>query len=296
MNRLALGTVQFGLAYGVTNTKGQVSLPLAQQILTMAGKNGIDMLDTAAAYGESEAVLKELGAAKHFQIVSKTLPLSRPNTDLATVLQTLENSISQLASCQPLYGLLVHQADDLLGPYGNRIYTALEEMKNAGVVKKIGVSIYSAQELDSVCQRFKIDLVQLPHNILDQRLRQSGHLHTLQEQGIEIHARSAFLQGLLLESSTLPAHLQKLNPALQRFHHRANELGCSTLTLALGYLRQQEAISRILVGVLDTHQLLEISTSWKLAAALPSHCANDLAIDNEMLLNPAKWAQLETNT
>lgn len=296
MSRLALGTVQFGLAYGVTNTRGQVSLTTAHQILKLATQYGIDMLDTAAAYGQSEAVLGQLEAAKHFQLVSKTLPLSGQSSGLAAVLQSIENSLAKLAVRQPLYGILIHQAHDLRSQHGRKIYAMLQKMKDAGHIKKIGVSVYSAEELEIICQQFKIDLVQLPHNILDQRLRQSGHLQFLQEQGIEIHIRSAFLQGLLLENTTLPKHLQELNPALQRFHNRAKELGCSALILALAYLRQQQTISRVLVGVLDTVQLTEICTGWEQAAALPANCADDLSINNEMLLNPAKWALLKAIT
>lgn len=297
MNRLALGTVQFGLSYGVTNTEGQVSAASVQQILQEGIQHGIDMLDTAAAYGESEVVLSKQPATKQFELISKTLPLSGMKNRLDQVEQALNQSLGRLALQRPLYGMLIHHADDLLGPQGDDIWKLLQEKKLQGRIRKIGVSVYSAQELDLICQRYAIDLVQLPHNVLDQRLRISGHLQTLQDNAIEIHVRSAFLQGLLLlqDTADLPVHLQELKPALTRFQQRAKDLSCSTLTLALGYLRQQTAIDRVLVGVVNPQQLTEIIVAWTEAASLPLHCADDLAIDTEHLLNPAKWSLLKAS-
>lgn len=297
MNRLALGTVQFGLSYGVTNTEGQVSETRVQQILQMASQHGIDMLDTAAAYGQSEVVLSKQSATTKFELISKTLPLSGTENGLDEVRQAVNQSLSRLALHRPLYGMLIHHADDLLGPQGDDIWELLQEKKQQGRIDKIGVSVYSAQELDLICQRYAIDLVQLPHNILDQRLRISGHLKKLQDSAIEIHVRSAFLQGLLLlqDTAALPVHLQDLKPALARFQQRAVELGCSTLTLALSYLHQQTAIGRVLVGVVNPQQLCEIIAAWTDAASLPLRCTDDLAIDAEHLLNPAKWALLKAS-
>lgn len=297
MNRLALGTVQFGLSYGVTNTEGQVSEANVGQILQEASLHGIDMLDTAAAYGESEIVLSKQPDTKQFELISKTLPLSGMKSGLEQVEQALNQSLGRLALHRPLYGMLIHHADDLLGPQGDDIWKLLQEKKQQGRICKIGVSVYSAQEIDLICQRYAIDLVQLPHNVLDQRLRISGHLQTLQDNAIEIHVRSAFLQGLLLLSDTadLPVHLQELKPALTRFQQRAKDLSCSMLTLALGYLRQQTAIDRVLVGVVNPQQLTEIIAAWTEAASLPLRCADDLAIDTEHLLNPAKWSLLKAS-
>lgn len=296
MNRLALGTVQFGLSYGITNTEGQVSEADVGKILQEASLHGIEMLDTAAAYGESEIVLSKQSAATQFELISKTLPLSGTNSGLEQVAQALNLSLSRLALHRPLYGMLIHHAEDLLGPLGDNIWKLLQEKKQQGRICKIGVSVYSAQELDLIYQRYAVDLVQLPHNVLDQRLRISGHLQRLQDNAIEIHVRSAFLQGLLLQDTAdLPVHLQELKPALARFQQRAGELGCSTLTLALSYLYQQTAINRVLVGVVNTQQLTEIMAAWTEAASLPLHCADDLAIEAEHLLNPAKWSLLKAS-
>lgn len=298
MTRLALGTVQFGLAYGVTNPSGQVPVEESGRILAHAATQGISLLDTAAAYGQSETVLAELLAPGHsFRVVTKTLPLAgRPVADgLATLNEALDRSLRLLAADKPLYGLMVHHAGDLLSTLGSELFARLEALQRDGKVEKIGVSVYAAEELEALLDRYPLDLVQLPHNILDQRLRQSGWLARLSERNVEIHVRSAFLQGLLLQSPDhLPSHLSALSQPLRRVGERADKLGVTPMTLALAYLRQQTQIAEVVVGVLNAAQLDEIARAWELAAELPAGCADDLGINDPDLLNPARWPHLET--
>ncbi|MBX9295078.1 aldo/keto reductase [Chromobacterium piscinae] len=297
MPQLALGTVQFGLPYGVTNTQGQVSEEDGRAVLHRASQYGISMLDTAAAYGQSEEVLSKLKAEHDFQIVSKTLPLLGKTNTLTEMMGAIERSLQLLSVKRALYGMLIHHPDDLLGPTGKVAYAALQKMQDAGRIQKIGVSIYTGEEIEASIQQYRIDIIQLPHNVLDQRLRKSGHLNKLRDSGVEICVRSAFLQGLLLQNmEQLPSYLHQLTSPLTAFFNRARELECSPLTLALGYLRQQETIDHILVGVLNVKQLDEIWQAWRCAANLPDGCANDLGIDDDLLLNPARWAQLEAGT
>lgn len=292
MTQLALGTVQFGLPYGITNANGQVSQETAANILQYATGQGIQLLDTATAYGQSEQVLTSLRAEQDFQIVSKTLPLS--GHTLLEMEQALSRTLMQLAQTQPLYGLLVHHPSDLLTPLGHDIYSRMQQLKDEGKIRKIGVSVYSAHDIQEVTSRYPVDLIQIPHNILDQRLRHDGWLQRLQERGVEIHTRSAFLQGLLLQPlASIPGYLSGLSQPLARIAARASELDCSLLTLALAYLRQQTAIDKVIVGVVDVTQLADICQAWALADILPQGCADDLGINNEDLLNPALWPALK---
>lgn len=295
MTCLALGTVQFGLAYGITNQEGQVSQAESGRILELAASRNISLLDTAAAYGQSEQVLANLLVADHpFRLVSKTLPLSACTDGLLTLEQALRQSLHLLACGRPLYGLMVHHAADLLGPFGDALFARLDALKQEGRVMKVGVSVYEAEELDLLLARYPLDLVQLPHSLLDQRLRTSGWLERLSALRVEVHVRSAFLQGvLLLKPEHLPRHLAALKYPLERVAKRAELLGVTPLTLALAYLRQQTEIAEVIVGVLSVAQLDEIAHAWDQAANLPVGCADDLGIDDAGLLNPACWKKLE---
>ena len=169
MSRLALGTVQFGLNYGVANRSGQVSRSMAKAMLAHALEGGVDMLDTAVAYGESEECLGEIGTGG-FKVVSKlpTVPESCPDIDV-WVREQINMSLTRLG-VKSLYGLLLHRPDQLLEANGKALYIALQRLKEAGKVQKTGVSIYAPDQLTDLASRFRFDIVQAPLNLVDRRL------------------------------------------------------------------------------------------------------------------------------
>ena len=186
--KLAIGTVQFGLDYGISNAGGRTSQDEAQRILNLAKGSGIDTLDTAAAYGDSEQVLGRIGVAG-WKVVSKVPPL--PNDEVngkAWVLDHVRRSLDRLR-IERLDGLLLHNAADLLKAQGRDIAAGLQEAKAEGLVGKAGYSIYSPQSLTELIEVMSPDLVQAPFNVLDQRLASSGWLGRLIESGAEVHAR-----------------------------------------------------------------------------------------------------------
>ncbi len=189
LEKLGLGTVQFGQPYGVSNTHGQVSAREAAAILTNAAQAGIRLLDTAANYGEAEAVLARLDIAA-FRVVSKTIGLK---LGLDAVIARARQSAAALKADT----LLVHAASDLLGPDGDALWSALHRLRDEGVFRKIGISVYVADDPAALAARFRPDVMQLPFSLLDQRLLANGTLTRLADLGVEIHARSLFLQGLL---------------------------------------------------------------------------------------------------
>jgi aryl-alcohol dehydrogenase-like predicted oxidoreductase len=196
-NRIVLGTVQFGLPYGIANQNGQVSRSETAAILDHAWSAGLDTLDTAIAYGESEQRLGEINVEK-WRVITKLSAIPENCSDVTSWAQkSLLSSLERLR-IPKLYGMLLHRSKDLLGPHGDSLYNALLAGKDQGFVEKIGVSIYDPKELDSLPTKFKFDLVQAPYNIIDRRLALSGWLTKLHQAGTEIHVRSVFLQGLLL--------------------------------------------------------------------------------------------------
>jgi aryl-alcohol dehydrogenase-like predicted oxidoreductase len=189
-----------------------------------------------------------------------------------------------------IYGLLSHNADDVLKPGGERLIDRMRELRARGLVERIGVSVYSAQQLDRVLERFSIDLVQLPLNVFDQRLIRSGHLRRLREAGVEVHTRSAFLQGLLLMSpQSVPDHLADARDRVERFQRAAAGRGISPMAAALGFVLGVEEVNQVICGVNDRAQLDEICHVAAPAARLGDY--SDFAIDDERIVNPAKWGR-----
>jgi aryl-alcohol dehydrogenase-like predicted oxidoreductase len=288
--KLALGTVQFGLDYGIANEAGQVSLGEAQSILSLAKENEIDVLDTAIVYGTSEEVLGKLNV-NEFRVVTKLPSLPDDQNDITHwVTAQVRKSLARLRQ-NKTYGLLLHQSKDLLGSKGGQLIQALADLKNNGLVQKIGVSIYSPDELEVVCEKIKIDLVQSPLNVVDRRLQSSGWLDRLKDDGVEVHTRSAFLQGLLLmERSKIPQKFSRWSSLWDRWHEKLKISGSSPLSASLAYPLSLEQVDRVIVGVDSVKQLKAIleAGSW------PEYSLDTLCmISNDTdLINPSRWGRL----
>lgn len=290
--KLGLGTVQFGLDYGVANSDGMTSRSEVERILRIADDNGIRILDTAAMYGESESVLGITLPQQHeFKIVTKT-PSFRTNritSHQAKQLRTAFNESLERLRQDRLYGLLLHHADDLLSPGGDLLFEEMRRLSTAGLVEKIGVSVYTAGQIDSVLTNIVPDLVQLPVNILDQRLIQGGYLAKLKDLGVEIHARSVFLQGLLLmDTAALPGSLAILQSHIKQLETFLDEHSLTRLQGALMFMAQQPELDTVLVGVCSGDQLMDI---LRAAQALPDDTIDmtRFALSDERYLNPSQW-------
>jgi len=285
--KLALGTAQFGLRYGIANATGQVSRHEAVTILRRAAEAGIDTIDTAMAYGNSESRLGSIGV-RGFRIVSKLPALPEGTDDVSGwVAAALVASLRRLdVDC--LYGLLLHRPDQLLALDGEAIFAALMNMKTRGLVRKIGVSIYDPAELDALASRFTFDLVQAPFSVLDRRLLESGWLSRLAAAGTEVHVRSVFLQGLLLlPASRRPATIARWAPVLRPYDDWVTRSGATAAEVCLPYALAQPAVTRVVVGVDSAAQLEELLVaSRRSPVPLPA----EVRCEDVDLLNPARWA------
>jgi len=287
--RLALGTVQFGLRYGVANTSGQVSPDEVTAILQQARAAGVDTLDTAIAYGDSEQRLGEIGV-EGWRVVSKLPAMPGDCTDAADwVEEAVECSLRRL-NIDCLYGLLLHRSQQLLEPRGEDLYAALVELKDKGLVEKFGVSIYDPEELDRLWSRFQLDLVQAPFNILDRRIETSGWLIRMRQAGTEVHVRSVFLQGLLLmEANRRPEKFDRWQPLWDRWNQWLIEQALTPVQACLGFAMSRPEVDRVVVGVDNRRQLGEIlSAAQTRVPALPTM----LKTDDLDLINPSRWDTL----
>lgn len=287
VTRLALGTAQFGLNYGIANERGRVSTDQVSEILKAASSAGIDTLDTAIAYGDSEQRLGDVGISC-WKVVSKLpeMPLDTVNV-YPWVKQSVCTSLERLQVSQ-LYGLLLHRPGQLLGSQGDALYHSLSLMKEQGLVKKIGVSIYSPSELNLLySKKFSFDLVQSPLNVLDRSLEKSGWLHKLRDLGVEIHTRSVFLQGLLLMNpSKRPTYFKRWQPLWDHWDQWLTDAKLTPLQACLSYVRSLPEVSRIVVGVDSLSQLEEILDSPISNLEIPDSI---IASNDPELIYPFHW-------
>lgn len=248
--KISLGTVQFGSTYGAFNTRGQVPLNEAGDLLALASKFGVKELDTARAYGDAERVLAILNASFKFNLISKCPALRKEINPADSLLSAFESTLSTL-KVQKISGYLLHDAEDLLRP---RVYSALLDLRNSGRVDRIGFSGYDVQDALQLCRKYQVDVVQLPANVLD-----PWYENVEFPTGVEVHVRSAFLQGFLLSKpEDLPNHLMQFSGLLREFRADAQAQGLTALEAALAPLIGNPQITKVVVGADNLQQLSEI--------------------------------------
>lgn len=292
VSKIGIGTAQFGLDYGISNLTGQVSEGEVERILRGARAEGIDTLDTAALYGESESVLGGvIDNHSEFKIITKTVGVDSHEVtpaELYRIKETVDKSLLRLHAPQ-IYGLLIHDVNDLFKPHSEQLIDLLREFRERGKVQKIGVSIYTSEQIDQVLELFTPDLVQVPGSIVDQRLVRSGHLQKLKDIGVEIHLRSAFLQGLILMSpEELDPYFDPIKDHLRDYRAYLNKYDVTPLQAALQYTLGLEQIDRVIVGFCSRSELTGVIKAAK--KALPEKFEFDRwGLEDSAFVNPAEW-------
>lgn len=287
--KLALGTVQFGQSYGVANKAGQIPAAEATAILEYAASIGINMLDTAVGYGNSEQRLGEIGILD-WQVVSKIPAVPDGCGDIRGWVTGCVQSSLQRLGLPRLYALLLHKPQQLLGADGGQIYGALQQLRETGLVQKIGASIYAPAELDDLCRRYEFDVVQAPFNLLDWRLIESGWMSRLANSGVELHVRSIFLQGLLLmPSSDRPAKFNRWQAHWSAYSDWLRSAELTPLQACVRHSMSFPEVTRVIVGVDNSDQLRSI---FEAASGPVPSPPSALQVHDFDLLNPSVWATL----
>jgi aryl-alcohol dehydrogenase-like predicted oxidoreductase len=285
-NNFTLGTAQFGLPYGIANQAGQVSGIGVAEILGYAWAAGVATLDTAIDYGDSEVVLGKVGV-EQWQVISKLPEIPETCTDIASWVHSLVADSLERLKISRFRAILLHRPEQLLGSQGDELYRALVATRDQGKAEKIGVSIYSPDELEALWSRYKFDLVQAPFNILDRRLVASGWMARLHQAGTEVHIRSVFLQGLLLmDAVSRPEKFNRWQPLWDQWHRWLNDQGVTALQSCLAVALAQPEIDQVVVGVDSLKQLEEILACVKTSAAIPPETLISEDLD---LINPSHW-------
>jgi aryl-alcohol dehydrogenase-like predicted oxidoreductase len=285
LSRLGLGTVQFGQAYGISNARGRVPPEDVAAILRRAAAAGLRTLDTAAGYGDAEDVIGGLATlTRPFRIVTKTIALKN---GLDAVVARARKSVATVGRDKVDF-LLVHSAADLLGEGGGELWKALLALRDEGLFGGIGISAYVADDPVLLAREFRPDAMQVPLSLLDQRLIQSDALAAIKDMGVEIHARSLFLQGLLfLPDDKLPPKLASAAGHLKNLRARIQESGSTPLAAALAFALDRPEVDVAVVGVTIPVEFDEIVQ----AASRPSPKLDwpSCALNDELVLTPSRW-------
>lgn len=280
--KLAIGTVQFGIRYGINNSEGIPGNAEIHNIFTVATNAGIRMIDTALGYGNSEERVSPF--ADIFNIVSK---FSGVKTD-EELLQQFETSCTHIGA-SAIYGYLAHNADNLIAT--PELWQTLQKLKEESRVQKIGYSLYTPAQLEKLLELQLVpDLVQIPYSLLDRKFE--PYLALLKKLGTEIHVRSVFLQGLyFMDPLALPEKLMPLQPELSKLHNLCLERNISIGALAINFIAENPLVDYVVIGVEKAAQLeqnIQKVEEWKTAGDVFGVVRSLNPIQKE-LLNPVNW-------
>lgn len=283
IHKLGLGSAQWGLNYGISNTFGKPSSEEVSKIINLASNMGIKLIDTAKSYGNSENVIGQ-NNLNDFRIITK---ISLNNLrDKKSLIDQFYESLNNLG-LKTLHGLLIHNCDELFSVNSELLIDLLLNLKNQGLVEKIGFSAYNSKQINNALSLFKPDIIQIPFNVFDQRLLNDGTLNILKNQKIEVHARSVFLQGLLtMGTSRVPKYFHRWNNLLTQWHDYCIEIGLSPKSVALNFTASQNLINKVIIGIENASQLNEIINMPIVHKTLS---LGFLACEEEDLINPSLW-------
>lgn len=285
-NKFILGTVQMGLPYGINNSEGQISLDNSLAILNHAYDSGIEILDSAEAYGNAHEVIGEFHKQylnKRFKIITKL-----PNQPKEDILKKVDTYLNQLGVNQ-LHGLLFHSFSSYKS--GEAHFKTLRKLKFEGKIKNIGVSVYTNAEIDEVLLDDEVSIIQAPFNLLDNNNLRAEVFGKAKAKGKIIHTRSALLQGLFFKSPTDSNNVVKnLKNELLFLKEISKGDDIPISSLALNYCLDQQNIDNVLIGVDSLIQLKDNlnATTFKLNIAVLEKI-DSIKVKNLDFLNPSLW-------
>ena len=286
-----LGTAQFGLDYGVSNKLGKIRDTEIKKILFSAKKYGVQYLDTANAYGDSEGKIGEFSSLTNsFKIITKTAHVDSFSRSSAKINFVKSQLLKSLDKLQRSYVdiLLVHNSSDINVLGDSSFYNCLMEIKSSGYAKKIGVSVYHRKELDLILDKYSFDVVQFPINVINQTFISNGYLHELKQKNIELHARSVFLQGLLLmPMNEVGEYFNPIKPIIRKYFDFIKSVGLDKVSASLNYIKQIDCLDAVVFGVQRSSELEEVLDA--LGSSYTQLDYSDFASNDDRMINPSEW-------
>lgn len=294
ISALTLGTAQLGLAYGVNNDKGMPTFEESSELLTTALDLGITSFDTARGYGESEAVLGRYFSKTNREktLITKVIFNGEPKAKIKDELFRQAKDSAKKLGTEKLPFLMLHR-EGYIEEYGDTLLRAMEDLKKEGIVSGVGVSFSDKTRFSDYCSSISFDCVQIPANMLDNAEIRSGEIKKISEKGTAVFVRSVYLQGLFFKgTNSLPESLKSEKPLLDRLHSLATDFGFSMAEMALGFMRDTEGITSLVMGA-DTPDQLRESVALLEGRALPEELMKEIIKLSEninpRLVQPWTW-------
>jgi len=284
LSKLGLGSAQFGLDQAMV--RGRSPKAETAEILDIAARSELRVLDVDGHSAGAESALGEvLPRPNPFDISIST---TRPDRGPDHVEAELRAAMRRLGVDQA-DAILVPCAADLFGPHGMALWNRLKALKDQGLTRKIGVSVFASDDPLGVARRFRPDVVQAPASLLDQRLLIDGTLAALNGIGVEVHLRSIFLNGLLfLPPDRAPRHLKAAASRISRARRLIAEGRSDPLQAALGFALSRVEAAKVLVGVTSPAELSAVIAAA--STPVPDLDWDEMAIDDPVALDPRAWA------
>ena len=284
-NKICIGSANFGLNYGYK--KKRLSKKDAKKIINYSYKMGINYIDTAINYGDTHKILGEFNLKK-FNVITK---LPTPPKNIKSIKKWCISNVMQAKKTlriKCIYGLLIHDTKILQNTNNaNEIFEALNFLKSKKIIHKVGLSIYDPKELDNYFDKYNFKIIQFPFSIFDRRILNSGWLKRLSKKKIELHARSIFLQGLLLiESKKIPKKFKKWIKYFTKLDLFVKKKNISKKIACVSFVRKFSKIDKFVIGVNDINQIKDnLALFIDKAVKIPTH----LEVKSQKLINPKMW-------
>jgi len=272
ISKMTLGTVQLGMSYGVNNSAGKPTEERSFQILDAAYEGGVTVLDTSDDYGNSEEVIGkylQMNPDKHFDICTKFKVTEETAKDIYKSLKDFAIASAKKLSIDRIPIFMSHTERNFID-YGDKLIEALNELKKEGLIINAGISMSNKDEIDRIVESGGFDAIQIPMNILDNKIIRNGTVKRTSDAGIAVFVRSVYLQGLffrkkedfLVQNPNAPKlkldeMYKKVWPEVEKVHNFAAELGISVAELAMAFIRDTTGVDSLVVGSETPEQVVD---------------------------------------
>lgn len=279
LDRFVLGTANFSQNYGILSQGDALAVDEVNQILSVAKSESLDTVDMAQAYGESQIDAK---AFEYFRVISKWSIAD----DVEAVYRSLKSDLKKYGKSN-FYALMIHDPQNLDRVDSLALASFCQRIRAEGMAERIGISIYTEDDWRACQKVMKPEIVQLPLNPMNQLLNNDSFKQELADKGVEVHARSLFLQGVLL-GHELPSNFDELEYIWQRFCHITKEYS-ERLAAILSWSLSQKWIHKWVVGVASANHLRQIARAVEVSQDLTAPCFDELKDMYHPMVDPRNW-------
>lgn len=291
IDKIALGTAQFGMKYGINNKRGKVPKEEVFAILNKAIDYGIDTVDTAYSYKDSESVIGEFirRSSANLKVISKLPECKELNAE-----EIFNLSLKRL-NIPKIYGYLIHNFEYY--KKNSYIWNILEKFKRKKKIQKIGFSLYYPSELEKIFKEgLEIDIIQIPYSIFDRRFE--PFFKEIKEKNIEIHVRSIFLQGLVFKTvNELNSFFSPLKEKIYRLNLLSSELNIPVFLLYINFALKNQLVDKVIIGVdsiVHFNEIVQGLSCYSIDDSTLTYLQN-FQVNDENIIVPTNWRRYIKN-